>query len=203
LDRVPTTRTGLFSNAIYVVTIGTALASVIGLFIGVIISEDLFGMISLTSIEDLGSFIAILLSWVVAAAVAGFRAKSAIRGAAAAFLGTVLGAFIIGFFLTGIIVLDINWILLGTGELITINESKMGTLGPFFTGIVLLLIASMITGFATGSLVKEKPVQRKLGRSTKTWESGKHKSKWKCSKCKAPIPAGAMVCPKCRTPVIE
>ncbi|MFW9997952.1 MAG: zinc ribbon domain-containing protein [Candidatus Odinarchaeota archaeon] len=189
---------GLVSNAIYVVFIGTSLVTVIGIFVGEMINEDTFSMISITGIEDVGSFVVILLSWVIAAAVAGFRSKSSYGGALAAFLGTALGTVVIGFVLSGIVVVNPL-----DQRIVIINESKMAGIASFLLGIVIMLIVSIITGFVTGSLAKEAPEQRATGRSRKSWEASKHESKWKCSRCKQPLKAGQMVCPNCGTPVIE
>ncbi|MHA1168381.1 MAG: zinc-ribbon domain-containing protein [Candidatus Hodarchaeales archaeon] len=195
-------RAGLLSNIIYILFIGTALVGVIGILIGQLGDTDTFDLISLSSLDDIGGFMVILISWLIAAAVVGIRSKNAFNGALAAFLGTSLGAIIIGFFFSGIITVDLI-AAMSSPDFITIDETKMDNIIPFMVGIVVILFSSVIAAAVTGSLVKEEPKARATGRSRKTWEAGKHKDKWICHKCKANIPAGAMTCPKCGTPVIE
>ncbi|MFX0171091.1 MAG: hypothetical protein ACFE9L_04155 [Candidatus Hodarchaeota archaeon] len=145
--------------------------------------ESMFQSMFLSA-ENLVSFMAVLVAWLLSGMVAGVRAKSGFWGALAGFLGTLLGTGFLAF-----LNLDV------LSDSTTITEFGLGTAA--------CIIIACVAAYATGSATKEKPTLPKTVKTRKVWVASKSKEVWTCSKCGKTIPPGAFTCPTCGEPVIE
>lgn len=146
--------------------------------------ESMFRSMFLNA-ENLVSFMAVLVAWIISGMVAGVRAKSGFWGALAGFIGTLLGA---GF----LVILNLD----------VLSDSTPSQI-DFGLGTAVCVLVACVAAYATGTATKEKPAPRKTVKTRKVWVASKSKEVWTCNRCGKSIPPGAFTCPSCGEPVIE
>ncbi len=146
--------------------------------------DGLYQVIRLDDLSDISPyFIGVLIVWAISGLAAGARAKHPVPGAFAAIFGISLAIALIYFLSLSAEILE--------------NED----MAPFAFGAVASLFVCCTAAIGTGKATQPKDQKRKVKKRARgAWEK---KSKWKCARCKAELPPGALTCTECGTPVIE
>ena len=148
---------------------------------------------SLTDIQDVINYGALVIGFALGGLSAGITTKDAAKGFVSGFFGAFLGG-VIAFILAN---LDIVDKILATGSIDPLNN-LINIIPSYILGIIGIMIVAAIFGWGGGKTTqKEKKVVRPKAR-LKSWQK---KDVWTCQSCGSEIPPGKTRCPNCGRPV--